>query len=151
LGLCGPLGIGKTKFAQFLAAAAGIPKTDVTSPTFTLWQTYRLTTNDTDQSASVFETLHHLDLYRVVDADEFWQLGVEECWDVSRSLTVIEWADRFAAELPSHTIWIQMQIDPSVETSKQSSDSDRKIIIECSDATRRSWLDRVVASFDPPK
>ena len=45
---------------QAIARAAGIDAADVTSPTFTLWQTHR---------GSI--TLHHLDAYRIADEDEF--------------------------------------------------------------------------------
>jgi len=41
IGLIGTLGAGKTRFVQAIAAAAHVDRVDVTSPTFTLLQTYQ--------------------------------------------------------------------------------------------------------------
>src|SRR5438552_10006282 len=67
IALCGTLGAGKTRLVQAIAAACGVRREEVVSPTFVLCQQYR----------GRF-VLNHLDAYRVRDEDEFRELGVEE-------------------------------------------------------------------------
>ena len=86
--LDGTLGAGKTRLTQAFVQACDVPVEEVTSPTFTLWQTYHGT-----------RTIHHLDAYRIKDEDEFDALGVEEIFDVD-AVTLIEWAGRVEACLP---------------------------------------------------
>ena len=101
LGLVGTLGAGKTRMVQAIAKAAQIDDADVTSPTFTLLQTYRGTA-----------TLHHLDAYRIQDEDEFLQLGVDELFDDRAAWTLVEWADRVRDTMPVNTVWIRILIAP---------------------------------------
>ena len=77
--LSGDLGAGKTTFTKGLAKALGI-NDEVTSPTFTILNVY--------ESGRV--KLNHLDMYRVENADELAELGVEDCFDED-AVTVIEW------------------------------------------------------------
>ena len=76
------LGAGKTRLVQAVAEASGIDRRTVTSPTFVLVQEYHAT-----------RTIYHADAYRLADADEFWQLGLDERFD-EPVLVFIEWADR---------------------------------------------------------
>ena len=101
--LDGTLGAGKTRLSQALAKACGIPVEDVTSPTFTLWQTYYGA-----------RTIHHLDAYRVNDEDEFDALGVEECF-AEDALTLIEWANRIQACLPSDDVRLSILLEVAGE------------------------------------
>ena len=97
--LDGTLGAGKTRLAQGIATACGVPAESVTSPTFTLWQTYHGT-----------RTIHHLDAYRVRDEDEFDALGVEECFEED-ALMLIEWANRVKNCLPvERVLWVELQM-----------------------------------------
>ena len=105
IGLVGTLGAGKTTFAQAISRAFGIDAADVTSPTFTLLQTYRVGDR----------TLHHLDAYRVADEDEFLELGVEELFEEPGAWTLIEWADRVRDVLPEETLWIAIDIDDDAD------------------------------------
>jgi len=100
IGLVGTLGAGKTRFVRGLATAAGVADSEITSPTFTLVHRY--------QAARV---LYHLDAYRLADEDEFWELGVDEMFE-EEAITVIEWADRLAAALPSEALWIELRLAP---------------------------------------
>lgn len=86
--LSGELGTGKTTFAQFLIEALG-GGSNVTSPTFTLLQTYPVTLAD----GSTCE-LHHYDLYRIEHPRELAELGMEEA-----PLALIEWPER-AGNIP---------------------------------------------------
>ncbi|TWU04714.1 tRNA (adenosine(37)-N6)-threonylcarbamoyltransferase complex ATPase subunit type 1 TsaE [Stieleria varia] len=104
-GLVGTLGAGKTTLVQQIAAATGVDAGDVTSPTFTLLNSY-------DASiASGPITLHHMDVYRIADEDEFLELGVEELMDDPQAWTLIEWADRVESMMPRQTIWIHIDFD----------------------------------------
>src|SRR5262245_39032142 len=68
--LCGTLGAGKTRLVQAIAAACGVPRDEVVSPTFVLCQQYHGS-----------REINHLDAYRIADEDEFRELGVEELFD----------------------------------------------------------------------
>jgi tRNA threonylcarbamoyladenosine biosynthesis protein TsaE len=91
LALHGELGSGKTCFVQGLARAMGIAQ-PIWSPTFTL-------INEYDARPL---PLFHADLYRIHDAREAEQLGLEEYFDRG-GITVIEWAERAAELLPPRT------------------------------------------------
>ena len=101
-GLVGTLGAGKTTLVQAISSAMGMDRAEVTSPTFTLLQSHHR--ND--------QTLHHLDAYRVVDEDEFLELGVEELFDQEQAWTLIEWADRVEAVMPQNTLWLEIRLQP---------------------------------------
>ena len=96
--LCGTLGAGKTRLVQAIAAACGVPRDEVVSPTFVLCQQYRGS-----------RTINHLDAYRVRDEDEFRELGIEELLE-SDAVTIIEWADRVAAVLPDEHLQIEIEV-----------------------------------------
>lgn len=115
IGLTGTLGAGKTTLVQKVAEAAGIDVTDVTSPTFTLLQTY--------QGKVV---LHHLDAYRVADDDEFIELGVDELFEDGSAWTLVEWADRVVDTMPESTIWIDIAL---VSDSGVPGSDDREVTI----------------------
>lgn len=105
IALLGTLGAGKTRLVQALAAAYGIPREDVVSPTFVLCQTYRGS-----------RTIHHLDAYRIRDVDEFRELGVEELF-ASGAIVIIEWADRVADALPDD--YVQVEIEVTSPTARR--------------------------------
>ena len=88
--LAGDLGAGKTSFAQFLIRALSHAEVDVTSPTFTLLQTYPIIL----ASGEACE-LYHYDLYRIEHASQLVELGFEEAL---RAITMIEWPERLGDE-----------------------------------------------------
>lgn len=94
IALQGDLGAGKTNLVQGLARGLGVTE-DVNSPTFILANEYpggRL-------------PLYHIDCYRVQDAAEAFGFGLEDYLD-GQGVTIIEWADRVRAALPSDSLWI---------------------------------------------
>lgn len=93
IALHGPLGAGKTAFARgFIAALArrhGVePPAEVPSPTFTLVQTYAL------GPVAVW----HFDLYRIANADDAVELGLDDA--LAEGICLIEWPDRLGPRLP---------------------------------------------------
>ena len=86
--LYGDLGAGKTAFVRGLAEGVGASPDDVSSPTFTIMQEYR--------GGRV--PLHHVDLYRLNDAREVDELGMEEI--TSDGVLAIEWAERLPQPPP---------------------------------------------------
>jgi tRNA threonylcarbamoyladenosine biosynthesis protein TsaE len=96
--LAGTLGAGKTRLVQAIAAGLGIDRADVLSPTFVLGQHYHGR-----------RTLHHFDLYRLKDEDEFLELGPEEYFE-SDGITLIEWAERFPSVLPEDRLEIVIRV-----------------------------------------
>lgn len=95
--LNGPLGAGKTRLVQAIAAARGIDPRDVVSPTYTLVQEYRGT-----------ESIFHFDAYRLVDDDEFLNLGPDEYF-AAGGVTIIEWAEKVQACLPRERLEITIR------------------------------------------
>lgn len=93
LGLRGALGAGKSVLARAIARGAGV-EGPIPSPTFNLLFRY-----DTPRGLP----LVHMDLYRVEEAGEIWELGWEEM-GASGELILVEWPDR-AGELLPHDRW----------------------------------------------
>jgi tRNA threonylcarbamoyladenosine biosynthesis protein TsaE len=96
--LSGTLGAGKTRLVQGLAEACGIDRQQVTSPTFVLCQTYRGR-----------RTIHHFDVYRLKDEQEFLELGPEEYFE-SDALSLVEWAEKVEPLLPRGCLHVAIDV-----------------------------------------
>jgi len=94
--ITGPLGVGKTVFAQGIADSLDIDD-NVSSPTFTIINEY-----------SGKLPLYHLDLYRLGSPDEFVWLGLEEVLN-GVGVSIIEWGERAEKELPERTLRVAME------------------------------------------
>ncbi len=102
--LSGDLGAGKTTFIQQLAQILGIEET-VTSPTFVIMKSYETTDE-------VFETLVHMDAYRIEDDSELAPLNFSAILEQPKTLVCIEWAERISAFLPPQTIKMDLESLP---------------------------------------
>jgi len=80
-----------------VASALGVPRDEVTSPTFVLVNQYRGS-----------QPVIHIDAYRLRDDDEFLELGPEEFFE-SDALVLVEWADRFPTIIPDERLEIQIE------------------------------------------
>lgn len=105
IALIGTLGAGKTALVQAIAAAEGVVRAEVTSPTFVLVNEYHGR-----------RKLYHLDTYRLHDDDEFLRLGPEEFFE-SPGLTFVEWADRVEPCLPAERL--EISIDVTGDTARR--------------------------------
>ena len=104
--LNGDLGAGKTTFTKGLAKALGISDV-VTSPTFTFMKEYSGRLN-----------LYHFDMYRVEEADELYELGLNDYLNMEGGVCVIEW-NKF-----------ENIIDPIIINIQVIDDTTRKIEIK---------------------
>jgi tRNA threonylcarbamoyladenosine biosynthesis protein TsaE len=92
--LRGDLGAGKTQFVKGFVAGLG-SKADVTSPTFVLIHEYG------DGRLPVY----HFDFYRVESREALSRLGFDD-YIFGDGVSLIEWADRYSAVIPSHAKWL---------------------------------------------
>ncbi|MDG2980522.1 tRNA (adenosine(37)-N6)-threonylcarbamoyltransferase complex ATPase subunit type 1 TsaE [Latilactobacillus curvatus] len=98
--LDGDLGAGKTTFTKGLAAGLGIHRY-IKSPTFTLIREY--------QDGRL--PLYHMDVYRLEETGAS-DLGLEEYFD-GDGVSVVEWSQFIAEELPSDYLTIHFNKDVS--------------------------------------
>lgn len=96
LALVGDLGAGKTHLAKGLVAGLGGDPDEVTSPTFTLVQSYAAATPAV-----------HLDLYRLDGDDDLDGIGFDEILDAD-AVVLVEWPTRAAHRLPPETRWLRL-------------------------------------------
>ena len=106
------LAAGKTRLVQAIAAAAGVDRRAVLSPTFVLIHEYR-------GRLPIF----HFDAYRLSGEAEFQRLGPDEYFDAG-GWTFIEWADRVRPALPAEHLVIR--IEATGETSRRFEDRGRR-------------------------
>jgi tRNA threonylcarbamoyl adenosine modification protein YjeE len=93
IALRGDLGTGKTSFTRAFIRARGGGEA-VPSPTFTLVQLYELPGG----------TVWHFDLYRLRQAEEAWELGLEDAF--REGISLIEWPERLGDLLPPRRLAI---------------------------------------------
>jgi tRNA threonylcarbamoyladenosine biosynthesis protein TsaE len=127
--LIGPLGAGKTRLAQSIAAALGADRRTVNSPTFVLIQEY---------AAPL--PIFHCDTYRLRSVDEFLDLGADEMFQ-SEGVCLIEWADRVTPVLPADRLQIEIEV---VGTTA------RNFLITALGPRSADLLQKARGSFEPP-
>lgn len=83
IGLNGNLGAGKTALSQGFGQGFGVTER-LTSPTYNLLNVY----------SSPRGSLFHLDIYRLHDVEEVFELGIEEALE-QPSVILMEWKNKF--------------------------------------------------------
>ena len=102
IGLSGSLGAGKSSFARaFINARCEVD--DVPSPTFTLLQIYEENSINNNTKGSIW----HLDLYRINDVSEVYELGLPEA--IGHDLLIIEWPERLRSDFLGD--WLNLRLD----------------------------------------
>jgi tRNA threonylcarbamoyl adenosine modification protein YjeE len=91
--LRGPLGAGKSVLARAMGRALGVKGT-IPSPTYPLLLRHRLPGGG---------SLVHLDLYRLNDPEQIWELGWEELPGADE-IVVVEWPERAGVHLPTERL-----------------------------------------------
>lgn len=86
--LSGNLGAGKTTLARGAIEAWTGEAEEAPSPTYTLVQTYEGERGE----------LWHVDLYRLKQPDDAWELGLEDAF--ADAACLIEWPERLEGQLP---------------------------------------------------
>ena len=104
----GEMGAGKTTFIHALCGVMGV-KGAVSSPTFSIINQY---------TAAAGDTIYHMDLYRLKDANEAVNAGVEDCL-YSQSICLVEWPEKAPGIFPDDTLHITI-ISTGTDTRKIS-------------------------------
>ncbi len=99
IALTGEMGSGKTAFIQGLARGLDVPEQYyITSPTYTLINEF-----------PGRRPLIHVDLYRLSQAADFEQIGLDEVLD-RQAVIAIEWADRLCEPLDADHLALTFEI-----------------------------------------
>jgi tRNA threonylcarbamoyladenosine biosynthesis protein TsaE len=119
IALSGPLGAGKTSIARGLLAALGLEE-EAPSPSFAIVQPYA--------PPEVRFPVLHVDLYRIEQAEEAEELGLDEARE--DSLLIVEWPERLGENWWHDALWLSLELTP---------DGARALTAKVSAAWRDRW------------
>lgn len=102
ISLEGPLGGGKTEFLKGVAKFLKLEK-KIFSPTFLIMKSFPCKTR-------LFDSLWHLDCYRIKRAKEIKELDFSEIIKNPKNLVFIEWGDKIKKLLPAKHWKIKFKI-----------------------------------------
>ena len=95
----GEMGAGKTTFVHAVCEAAGV-KDNIASPTFSIINHY---------STLKGQIIYHIDLYRLKDAEEAIQAGVEDCL-YSGDWCFVEWPQKAPGIFPDNAVQVSITV-----------------------------------------
>ena len=96
--LSGPLGVGKTALARGFLEACG-HEGEVPSPSFSIVQPYE----------ELDPPVWHVDLYRIEDASEMAELGLDSIAD---AILLVEWPERAGNEVWPEALSLSLEVGP---------------------------------------
>lgn len=103
IALSGDLGAGKTAFVKELAKLLGVSE-EVTSPTFVIMRSYET------KRGGAYDTLTHIDAYRIESDDEMRVLGFEEMLNNKGRIVCIEWPEKIQRLIPADAYPVALTI-----------------------------------------
>jgi len=112
LAFSGDMGAGKTTFIHTLCQQLGVTDT-VSSPTFALINEYHFPDNGRDR------TIYHMDWYRLRDAEEAVNTGMEDCLLQKNVYNFVEWPEKAREILPFPYLWISIHSVSETERSME--------------------------------
>ena len=112
LAVHGEMGVGKTTLVKELCRELGVVD-EVSSPTFGLVNVYK----------AGERVINHVDLYRLKNAEEAETAGVFELF-YSSALTIVEWPERIADELPLEMMLLKIDLCENF-----NHDSSRRLVL----------------------
>lgn len=98
----GEMGAGKTTFINALCRVLGVEDDVTNSPSFSIVNEYR--------SDTTAELIYHFDLYRLENAEEAFDIGIEDYFD-SGALCLLEWPERIEEILPFDTVSVSLRVN----------------------------------------
>jgi tRNA threonylcarbamoyladenosine biosynthesis protein TsaE len=99
IALIGELGCGKTLLTRGICAGLDVPIRQVNSPTFVL-------VNEYHGRLPVF----HMDLYRIGEIAEGFEIGILDYLGRGSGVIVVEWAEKILSLLPDDHLKVQFHI-----------------------------------------
>lgn len=126
----GTLGAGKTSFARALIQTLAKESIEVSSPTFTLLQSYPVLLQHKPA------TIWHADLYRLDDAGALEELGLHELPD--QGALLVEWPEIAAGWLPPDALTIRLTVGATPDSR----------MLEYAAAPESAWAERLAAAHD---
>ena len=133
VGLSGQLGAGKTLFSRGVAQGAGVPLDDVSSPTYSILQSYRGRL-----------PLHHADLYRLASDDELYATGYFDLLDAGDAAFLVEWVEQISSALPDDALRVRIEVPSNDVRTLHLTTSGPK-----SEALLQRWLTRAGTAAPP--
>lgn len=126
VGLTGQLGAGKTLFSRGVADGAGVPPEDVSSPTYSIVQSYRGRL-----------LLHHADLYRLTSEDDLYATGYFDLIDAGDAAFLVEWVEHIPNAAPDDALRLRLEVTSEDTRTLHATTSGPK-----SEALLERWLTR---------
>lgn len=106
VGLSGQLGAGKTLFSRGVADGAGVPLDDVSSPTYSIVQSY-----------SGRLPLHHADLYRLTSEADLYATGYFDLLDAGDAAFLVEWVEHIPGAAPDDALKLRIEV-PAIDARR---------------------------------